>query len=88
MLMAGLPACCIVSSVVHLGLESLRMMGVVFRPPGGDAHNYRNLWRLSGLLHPEPCDGGTRITAAHQTSARYRRTRIGIRSSGADATLA
>lgn len=64
----GLPACCIVSSVVHLGSDPA-LLGLVFRPPGGDSHNYHNIKR-SG------CFTLSHITAAfheaaHQTSARY-----------------
>ena len=50
----GETACCIVSSVVHLG-SNPALMGVVFRPPGADAHNYQNL-SVFGLFHPQPCD--------------------------------
>ena len=65
---AGKPACCIVSSVVHLG-SNPAMMGVVFRPPGDDAHNYGNL-AASG--HFTLSHVTTRFyEAAHQTSARY-----------------
>ena len=64
----GRPACCMVSSVVHLGSDPA-MLGVVFRPPGDDAHNYRNLsesgaFTLSHVALPF-------FEAAHQTSARY-----------------
>lgn len=65
---SGRPACCIVSSVVHLG-SNPALLGVVFRPPGDDAHNYHNL-SASGAFTL------SHITAqiyerAHQTSARY-----------------
>lgn len=65
---SGHPACCMVSSVVHLGSDPA-LLGVVFRPPGDDAHNYRNLaesgaFTLSHVALPF-------FEAAHQTSARY-----------------
>ncbi|MBK12049.1 MAG: flavin oxidoreductase [Crocinitomicaceae bacterium] len=65
---SGRAACCIVSSVVHLGSDPA-MLGVVFRPPGDDAHNYCNLteagcFTLSHVALPF-------FEAAHQTSARY-----------------
>ena len=64
----GRPACCIVSSVVHLG-SNPALLGVVFRPPGDDAHNYHNLAssghftlsHVTASIHEQ----------AHQTSARY-----------------
>jgi len=64
----GRPACCIVSSVVHLG-SNPALLGVVFRPPGDDAHNYHNLassghFTLSHVTAPIH-------EQAHQTSARY-----------------
>ncbi|MBL6645902.1 MAG: flavin reductase [Flavobacteriales bacterium] len=64
----GRTACCIVSSVVHLGSDPA-LMGLVFRPPGSEAHNYKNL-SASGcftLSHVTAAICG----AAHQTSARY-----------------
>ena len=65
---SGRPACCMVSSVVHLGSDPA-LLGVVFRPPGDDAHNYRNLadtgaFTLSHVALPF-------FEEAHQTSARY-----------------
>ena len=65
---AGNPACCIVSSVVHLG-SNPALLGVVFRPPGDDSHNYHHLAdrgaftlsHVTSAIHQ----------AAHQTSARY-----------------
>lgn len=65
---AGRTACCIVSSVVHLG-SNPALLGVVFRPPGDDSHNYHNLAatghftlsHVTAAIHE----------AAHQTSARY-----------------
>lgn len=64
----GNPACCIVSSVVHLG-SNPALMGLVFRPPGSDSHNYHHLaecgaFTLSHVTAPIH-------SAAHQTSARY-----------------
>lgn len=64
----GQTACCIVSSVVHLG-SNPALLGVVFRPPGSDAHNYHN-------LRASKCFTISHVTsefyeAAHQTSARY-----------------
>ena len=64
----GRTACCIVSSVVHLG-SNPALLGVVFRPPGEDSHNYHNLAatghftlsHVTAAIHE----------AAHQTSARY-----------------
>ena len=68
-------ACCIVSSVVHLG-SNPALMGVVFRPPGADAHNYRNLSSFGcfTLSHVTACH----LQAAHQTSARFAERRIRI----------
>lgn len=64
----GNAACCIVSSVVHLG-SNPALMGVVFRPPGADAHNYRNLSSAGCFtLNHVTAD---MYTSAHQTSARY-----------------
>lgn len=65
---AGRPACCVVSSVVHLG-SNPALLGAVFRPPGGDAHNYHNLSNSGAFTL-------SHVTAsihaqAHQTSARY-----------------
>ena len=64
----GRTACCIVSSVVHLG-SNPALLGVVFRPPGDDAHNYHNLAATghSTLSHVTAAIH----EAAHQTSARY-----------------
>ena len=64
----GLPACCMVSSVVHLG-SNPALLGVVFRPPGDDAHNYYNLQR-SGAFTINHVTASIH-EAAHQTSARY-----------------
>lgn len=64
----GTPACCIVSSVVHLG-SNPALLGVVFRPPGDDSHNYHN---LSSTGHFTLSHVTAEIhEAAHQTSARY-----------------
>ena len=64
----GTPACCIVSSVVHLG-SNPALLGVVFRPPGDDSHNYHN---LSATGHFTLSHVTAAIhEAAHQTSARY-----------------
>ena len=64
----GSPACCIVSSTVHLG-SNPAWMGVVFRPPGEDAHNYKNLVR-TGIFTLSHVTADF-YEAAHQTSARY-----------------
>lgn len=64
----GRPACCIVSSVVHLG-SSPALLGVVFRPPGDDAHNYHNL-SASGVFTLSHITEAIHVRA-HQTSARY-----------------
>lgn len=65
---SGRPACCIVSSVVHLGSDPA-LLGVVFRPPGDDAHNYRNL-DTSGYFTLSHVTEAMH-ERAHQTSARY-----------------
>ena len=64
----GRTACCIVSSVVHLG-SNPALLGVVFRPPGSDSHNYHNLSlsKAFTISHVTSAFHG----AAHQTSARY-----------------
>ena len=64
----GQPACCIVSSVVHLG-SNPALLGVVFRPPGSDSHNHRNLM-ASGAFTVNHVTAAIH-EAAHQTSARY-----------------
>lgn len=64
----GRPACCIVSSVVHLG-SNPALLGVVFRPPGSDSHNHRNL-SASGAFTVNHVTSAFH-EAAHQTSARY-----------------
>jgi flavin reductase (DIM6/NTAB) family NADH-FMN oxidoreductase RutF len=65
---AGRPACCIVSSAVHIG-SNPALLGVVFRPPGDEAHNYRNL-SASGSFTLSHVSAAI-YSAAHQTSARY-----------------
>ena len=64
----GRTACCIVSSVVHLG-SNPALLGVVFRPPEDDSHNYQNLSTSKAftLSHVTSAFHET----AHQTSARY-----------------
>ena len=64
----GRTACCIVSSVVHLGSDPA-LLGVVFRPPGKDSHNYRNLIE-SGVFTLSHVTEGFH-ESAHQTSARF-----------------
>jgi len=58
----------IVSSVVHLG-SSPALMGMVLRPPGVNAHTYKN------LLETKQCSfnhvNSTIFKQAHQCSARY-----------------
>ncbi len=65
---AGGTACCMVSSVVHLGSDPA-LLGVVFRPPGAGSHNYHNLSR-SGCFTLSHV-GASFHEAAHQTSARF-----------------
>ena len=64
----GLPACCIVSSVVHLG-SNPALLGVVFRPPGEDSHNYHHLAERGAFTLSHVT--ASIHEAAHQTSARY-----------------
>jgi flavin reductase (DIM6/NTAB) family NADH-FMN oxidoreductase RutF len=64
----GREACCIVSSVVHLG-SNPALMGVVFRPPGADSHNYHNL-AANGRFTLSHISAGF-YKQAHQTSARF-----------------
>jgi flavin reductase (DIM6/NTAB) family NADH-FMN oxidoreductase RutF len=64
----GHAACCIVSSVVHLG-SNPALLGVVFRPPGRESHNYHNL--LSSKVFTISHVTSAFHEAAHQTSARY-----------------
>jgi len=64
----GVPACCIVSSVVHLG-SNPALLGVVFRPPGDDSHNYHNLASTGYFTLSHVTEAIHE--AAHQTSARY-----------------
>lgn len=58
----------IVSSVVHLG-STPAQMGVVLRPPGKDAHTYKNIMATGQctLNHV----GAAWFKQAHQCSARY-----------------
>jgi flavin reductase (DIM6/NTAB) family NADH-FMN oxidoreductase RutF len=58
----------VVSSVVHLG-SSPAQMGMVLRPPGEDAHTYKNLvaTRQCTFSHI----GVEWVAKAHQCSARY-----------------
>ena len=65
---SGASACCMVSSVVHLG-SNPALMGVVFRPPGEDAHNYRNLTQSGCFTLSHVTDAF--YQQAHQTSARF-----------------
>ena len=64
----GVSACCMVSSVVHLG-SNPALMGVVFRPPGEDAHNYRNLSQSGCFTLSHVTEAF--YQQAHQTSARF-----------------
>lgn len=58
----------VVSSVVHLG-SSPAQMGMVLRPPGADAHTYKN------VMETRQCTfnhiGVDWVVQAHQCSARY-----------------
>ena len=65
----GQPACCIVSSVVHLG-SNPALMGLVFRPPGDDAHNYYNLMASGHFTLSHIAEDF--FQKAHQTSARFK----------------
>ena len=60
----------IVSSVVHLG-STPPMMGFVLRPPGEDAHTYKNI-KSTGVCTFSHVNVDI-IEKAHQTSARYPR---------------
>lgn len=60
----------IVSSVVHLG-STPPMMGFVLRPPGKDAHTYKNI-KKTGICTFNHVNDRI-IEQAHQTSARYPR---------------
>ena len=58
----------VVSSVVHLG-SSPAQMGMVLRPPGDDAHTYKNL-KATGQCTFNHI-GVDWVAKAHQCSARY-----------------
>ena len=60
----------IVSSVIHLG-SSPPIMGFVLRPPGDDAHTYKNI-KSTGICTFSHVNEEI-IEKAHQTSARYPR---------------
>lgn len=60
----------IVSSVVHLG-STPPMMGFVLRPPGKDAHTYKNIIK-TGICTFSHVNEDI-IEQSHQTSARYPR---------------
>ena len=58
----------VVSSVVHLG-SSPAQMGVVLRPPGADAHTYKNIMATGQCTFNHV--GEAWFQQAHQCSARY-----------------
>ena len=58
----------IVSSVIHLG-STPPMMGFVLRPPGRDAHTYKNI-KKTGVCTFSHVNMDI-VEKAHQTSARY-----------------
>lgn len=58
----------VVSSVVHLG-SSPAQMGMVLRPPGDDAHTYKNLLATGQCTFSHI--GVNWVAQAHQCSARY-----------------
>ena len=58
----------VVSSVVHLG-SSPAQMGMVLRPPGDDAHTYKNLTATGQCTFNHI--GVAWVGQAHQCSARY-----------------
>ena len=58
----------VVSSVVHLG-SSPAQMGMVLRPPGDDAHTYKNLIATGQCTFNHI--GVAWVGQAHQCSARY-----------------
>ncbi len=60
----------IVSSVVHLG-STPPMMGFVLRPPGKDAHTYKNIIK-TGICTFSHINEDI-VEQSHQTSARYPR---------------
>ena len=61
----------IVSSVVHLG-STPPMMGFVLRPPGKDAHTYKNIIK-TGICTFSHVNEDI-VEQSHQTSARYPRS--------------
>ena len=65
---AGVHNLSVVSSVVHLG-SSPAQMGMVLRPPGDDAHTYKNL-KATGQCTFNHI-GVSWVAQAHQCSARY-----------------
>ena len=58
----------VVSSVVHLGSNPAQM-GMVLRPPGDDAHTYKNLMATGQCTFSHI--GVDWVAKAHQCSARY-----------------
>ena len=58
----------VVSSVVHLG-SSPAQMGMVLRPPGDEAHTYKNLMATGQCTFNHI--GVAWVAQAHQCSARY-----------------
>ena len=58
----------VVSSVVHLGSNPAQM-GMVLRPPDGDAHTYKNLMATGQCTFNHI--GVDWVAKAHQCSARY-----------------
>lgn len=65
---AGIHNLSVVSSVVHLG-SSPAQMGMVLRPPGADAHTYKNLMASGQCTFNHI--GVDWVAQAHQCSARY-----------------
>lgn len=65
---AGIHNLSVVSSVVHLG-SSPAQMGMVLRPPGADAHTYKNLMASGQCTFNHI--GVEWMVRAHQCSARY-----------------
>ena len=58
----------VVSSVVHLGSNPAQM-GMVLRPPGADAHTYKNVMEMGQCTFNHI--GVDWVVQAHQCSARY-----------------
>ena len=78
----------VVSSVVHLG-SSPAQMGMVLRPPGADAHTYKNL-KATGQCTFNHI-GVHWVDQAHQCSARYPEevsefTAVGLTPCGVEGT--